>query len=148
MSQPIPADVQAAWDSGNRVEAIKLLRESTGLGLAEAKALLESAAPAAVASAGRAAAIGPLPANVRAALDDGDEIEAIKLLREVTGVGLKEAKDRVEADMSSRRGRPGAPHTDSAGRVLGGSRRLVLALAVICAAAAALWLFLGGRSVG
>ena len=35
----------------------------------------------------------PLPANVQAALERGSAIEAVKLLREATGLGLKEAKD-------------------------------------------------------
>ncbi len=39
----------------------------------------------------------PLPANVIAAVQRGEKIEAIKILRERTGMGLKEAKDAVEA---------------------------------------------------
>jgi hypothetical protein len=43
----------------------------------------------------------PLPSSaegeVRALLQQRQKIEAIKLLRQRTGVGLKEAKDRVEA---------------------------------------------------
>jgi hypothetical protein len=38
-----------------------------------------------------------LPANVIAALQDGEKITAIKLLREATGLSLKEAKDVVES---------------------------------------------------
>lgn len=37
-----------------------------------------------------------LAAQVRALLADGNKIEAIKLVRETTGAGLKEAKDFVE----------------------------------------------------
>ena len=39
----------------------------------------------------------PLPANVLDALQAGNKIEAIRLLREATGLGLKEAKDWVDA---------------------------------------------------
>lgn len=39
----------------------------------------------------------PVPADVRDALAQGDTILAIKRLREATGIGLKEAKDRVDA---------------------------------------------------
>lgn len=39
----------------------------------------------------------PLPADVIAAAQRGEKIEAIKLLRERTGIGLAEAKDAVEA---------------------------------------------------
>ena len=38
----------------------------------------------------------PLPPEVREAIDRGDALEAIKLLRKRTGFGLKEAKDAVE----------------------------------------------------
>jgi hypothetical protein len=38
-----------------------------------------------------------LPDDVRAALARGDKIEAIKRLREATGMGLHESKDAVEA---------------------------------------------------
>lgn len=37
-----------------------------------------------------------LPPEVMAALDRGQKIEAIKLLRECKGIGLKEAKDEVD----------------------------------------------------
>jgi len=39
----------------------------------------------------------PLPQAALTALQQGRKIEAIKLVREVEGLGLKEAKDRVEA---------------------------------------------------
>jgi ribosomal protein L7/L12 len=35
--------------------------------------------------------------SARAALRDGRKIEAIKIVRETTGLGLKEAKDLVES---------------------------------------------------
>ena len=38
-----------------------------------------------------------LPPNVLAALQRGRKIEAIRLLREANGMGLKEAKEAVEA---------------------------------------------------
>lgn len=41
-----------------------------------------------------------LSAGVRQLADDGRKIEAIKLHREETGLGLKEAKDAVEAYMA------------------------------------------------
>lgn len=39
---------------------------------------------------------GELPAEVRALVDDGELIHAIKRLREIEGIGLKEAKDAVD----------------------------------------------------
>lgn len=38
----------------------------------------------------------PLPHEVIAALERGQKIEAIKLLRELKGIGLKEAKEAVD----------------------------------------------------
>ncbi len=38
-----------------------------------------------------------LPADVLTALEQGQKIEAIKRLRNATGLGLKEAKEAVEA---------------------------------------------------
>jgi Tfp pilus assembly protein PilN len=40
--------------------------------------------------------LGDVPPQVREALDKGERILAIKRLREATGVGLKEAKERVD----------------------------------------------------
>lgn len=42
-----------------------------------------------------------LPANVRHALNRGDKLRAIRLYRDQTGVGLKEAKQRVEGRVGS-----------------------------------------------
>jgi large subunit ribosomal protein L7/L12 len=44
-------------------------------------------------------ASGSLCASVRALTEQGKVIQAIKLLREETGLGLKEAKDAVEAHL-------------------------------------------------
>jgi ribosomal protein L7/L12 len=87
---------------GGKMEAIKLMREKTGLGLAEAKAAVEAIGK-------DAAIVAPAPglqATIRRALEMSDEvqhlvaqgqkIEAIKLIRERTGLGLKEAKDLVD----------------------------------------------------
>lgn len=42
-----------------------------------------------------------LPANVQHALNRGDKLRAIRLYRDQTGVGLKEAKHRVEGRVGS-----------------------------------------------
>ncbi|MNT98652.1 50S ribosomal protein L7/L12 [compost metagenome] len=45
-----------------------------------------------------------MPDTVQHALAQGNKIEAIRLLREHAGIGLKEAKDRVDAlDVSRQR---------------------------------------------
>ena len=43
----------------------------------------------------------PLPADVRAALEKGQWVEAIKLLRASGGMGLKEAKDLIDRQRST-----------------------------------------------
>ena len=40
----LPADVISAIKGGNKIEAIKLLRQATGIGLANAKVLVEAGA--------------------------------------------------------------------------------------------------------
>ena len=45
---------------------------------------------------------GELPATAIEALTKGRKIEAIKIVRQETGVGLKEAKDAVDAYVAAR----------------------------------------------
>ena len=90
----------------------KLAEELVGLTVLEVKELkdflkeeygLEAAAPVAVAAAGGAAAGGDEEAVEKTSFDVvlegfGDaKIAVIKVVRELTGLGLKEAKDAVEA---------------------------------------------------
>jgi len=63
-----------------------------------------AAAPVAIAAPGAAAAGGDAPAeaekdsfDVVLEADGGKKIQVIKVVRELTGLGLKEAKDAVEA---------------------------------------------------
>ncbi len=92
----LPPDVLAALARGNKIEAIGLLREATGLSLVAAKAAVEAGASADDAPT-QSTAISVLPPQVAAELARGNKIEAIKLLRNATGFGLKEAKDAVDA---------------------------------------------------
>ena len=88
-------NVQAVLQSAGKIAAIKLYRERTATGLAEAKSAVEaierqSPAPPAPME-------GDLEQRVLALLQGGKKIEAIRIYREQTSVGLKEAKDAVEA---------------------------------------------------
>jgi ribosomal protein L7/L12 len=81
---------------GRKIEAIKRLREATGMGLAEAKAAVDRLeqgsnlpAPPSVDPA--------LEREVVSQLEQGRKIAAIKIYREATGARLKEAKEAVEA---------------------------------------------------
>lgn len=95
----LPPDVLAALDDGKLIEAIKRLRAATGLGLKEAKDLVDAhlAGDHVSLSTPSATEATHVPDAVRQALADGNKIEAIRLLRDHEGLGLKEAKDRVDA---------------------------------------------------
>lgn len=95
MKQQISPEVLAAWDRGDKIDAIRLLRQETGLGLKEAKEALESGAYS--VDRGTPGSFHGVPANAAAEAAKGNLIEAIKLTRESTGLGLKEAKALVES---------------------------------------------------
>lgn len=114
-----------------KIEAIKVYREATGLGLAEAKHAVEMmdrapARPGAVAAA-------PNPGDehqVRELLLAGRKIEAIKHYREAHGSGLREAKDAVEAMERSLPPAPGGPQSTSRSGC-GATAALAVAVAVV-----------------
>ncbi len=93
----LPDNVLQALQEGQTIEAIKRLRQSSGLGLKEAKDRIDAYQQGKPMQTTASASGTTLPASVQAALSTGNKIEAIKLLREQTGLGLKEAKDAVEA---------------------------------------------------
>jgi ribosomal protein L7/L12 len=98
-------DVVALMAEKRKIEAIRLFRERTGVGLAEAKAAVEAMErndqTARAVSTGADAAVLDL-------MRDGQKIAAIKLYRERTGAGLRDAKEAVE--------RLAAQHGIAAGR--------------------------------
>ena len=99
---PLPAPVLDALARGQTIEAIKLLREARGLGLKEAKDIVDAqlaGAPSSLPASSfeQTMPAGALAANVIEALRRGNKIEAVRLVREQTGLGLKEAKDAVDA---------------------------------------------------
>lgn len=99
----IPAEAAAALAKGLRIKAIKLVREANhGVDLRAAMEAVDAFAsgkqrfpidpPVTVVTA----SFDGLPAEALAALSRGQLIEAIKIVRAATGLGLKEAKDLVE----------------------------------------------------
>ena len=122
MSRPeFPPDVLEALQNGRTIDAIKRLRKHKNFGLAEAKAAIEAYARS---RAGELTAVSTpaveafrqdagrvLPDAVVEALQRGDKNAAIKLLRERTGLGLKAARERIEAAGSAAASFPadGAP---------------------------------------
>ena len=96
----LPTEVLQALERGHLIEAIKLLRERTGLGLAEAKHAIESHAnhvPEPARGGGGIQAPPSMPIEAVAALQRGNKIEAIRLYRAHNRVDLKQAKDAVDA---------------------------------------------------
>ncbi len=126
--------------SGNKIEAIKVYREIFDVGLKEAKEAVEkleagqpivmpgSAAFATTsAMAYRSAGFESTSTDTRDTeaeiarwLSEGKKIEAIKVYRQVYGVGLKEAKDAVEAyqagQLLPKPAHPAAPPTTTTSR--------------------------------
>lgn len=103
----LPDEVRAALQRGNLFDAIKLLRQAGVSNLKEAKAVLEAEARRINAGRGGTVGAGPtkpqppavpggFPPAAADALRRGNKIEAIRIVREHHGIGLKEAKDLVE----------------------------------------------------
>jgi ribosomal protein L7/L12 len=81
-----------------------------------------------------------LPAQAVSALQAGNKIEAIKLVRVAAGLGLKDAKDLVERYVATQ---PGLQQQmNAAGGEQG--RKLIFALVVAIAIGAAVYFFLLG----
>ena len=96
--QKLLDDIKAEIASGNMITAIKLYREATGTGLAEAKQAVE------LIATGKPPPSGATPSpsadamqEVSALITAGRKIEAIKVYRNAAGVDLKDAKDAVDA---------------------------------------------------
>jgi len=81
--------------TGQKIAAIKLLREQTGLGLKEAKDVVDGLEIRASPPPEASAPSDELWAEIDAMLREGRALEAVKLHRERTGIGLKESKDAV-----------------------------------------------------
>ena len=90
--------ILVAVKAGKRIEAIKLCREATGMGLAEAKDWVEKLETSPESPLPSAAELAGALAPVAELLFKGEKISAIKLYREQVkpGAGLKESKEAVE----------------------------------------------------
>jgi ribosomal protein L7/L12 len=106
LTESLPPEVRAAIDRGNKLEAIRLLRTKTGIGLAAAKDAVETGYLPDRETPSQSHTYDQLPAEVVTALQMGNKIEAIKLLREARSLGLKEAKDIVDAAERAVRSNP------------------------------------------
>lgn len=108
-TEPTPEqvdEVKVLLAGGNKIEAIKVFREMTGSGLAEAKQAVER-----LEASGSLDVGSSLPGKddrmneIRDLLRRRKKIDAIKVYRESTGSGLKEAKEAVE-EMEASMGLP------------------------------------------
>lgn len=118
LSSAQKAEIQAMVAAGQRIEAVKRFRDITGVGLKEALIAVTRMSAGSASAANTPAPRGthaPLTsardaaktiapktrlaaeAAALAALRDGNLIEAIKRYRDQARVGLKEAKDAVDA---------------------------------------------------
>jgi ribosomal protein L7/L12 len=88
--------VSALLSEGQKIEAIKLYRERTGVGLKEAKDAVE-AIQRGKQPQDLAGSDNPFHQTLVSLLKQGRKIEAIKVFREVTGSGLKESKAVIES---------------------------------------------------
>lgn len=125
-------EVQALLGSGKKIAAIKRLRELTGMGLAEAKNMvdaMEAGVPAHElkprdprprSSADAAARVRALPAKTaeeaRRLVEQRKLVYAIKVIREGTGMGLREAKETAEAMAAAEPAGATGPAVDGAPR--------------------------------
>jgi ribosomal protein L7/L12 len=107
LSPDVEREVRREIAAGNTIMAIKLVREATSAGLRECKDFVEGLAsgqqPFSVAAsftppatAGGIVLSPDVEHRVRREVASGNKIAAIKLVREATSAGLKEAKDFVE----------------------------------------------------
>ena len=95
----VPPEVTQLVEEGRVMEAVKRVRQLKGLSLAEAKAWVDGlrAGHATVRSRTPALVMKLDESDIQREIREGRLINAIKLYREMTGVGLKEARDAVEA---------------------------------------------------
>jgi ribosomal protein L7/L12 len=100
MRNSLPAAALSALSEGDKIEAIKIIRKETGIGLTDAKALIERylADPSSTFAPDLPAspADDRFPVAAATALYNGSKIKAIRIVREEKGIGLKDAKEIVE----------------------------------------------------
>jgi len=120
--------VLALLAQGKKIEAIKEMRERTGMNLADAKAYVDQLAAGRPAVPGNTAVPGDTGhlARVRELAAAGRKIEAIKVQRQHSGMGLKEAKQFVEA-LETTGAPPAAPRAELSLAAMAQVRELVAA---------------------
>jgi ribosomal protein L7/L12 len=101
-SEQFASEIRALLSEGRKIEAIKRVRERTGIGLKEAKDAVEAMGerePRSTTLAEReprSTTLADLEPELIAFLEQGRKIEAIKRVRDRSEMGLKQAKDLVD----------------------------------------------------
>jgi ribosomal protein L7/L12 len=93
--QALESEIRSLLRQGKKIEAIREYRAHTGAGLAEAKNVVEQIERGEPLPEGAPVA-DDVDQQILDLMAAGQKIAAIKLYRERTGAGLKEAKDAVE----------------------------------------------------
>ncbi|WP_198087640.1 hypothetical protein [Variovorax sp. E3] len=155
--EDLPPDAIAALQRGRLIEAIKIVRDSTGMDLRSAKNAVERYATW-MGDPGRnspdAAAqdrgFASMPSTALTALARGNKVEAVRLTREATGLSLSAAKRLVDNHDSPPVGAFGHLSSDvprrpmvEPGRVPTDGYRW-LPVAIILLGMALVWLCFGG----
>ena len=95
---PPPPTPEELVRSGKKIEAIKRYREVNKVDLRTAKAAIDAMADGGAGLPSKGSVLRQVnDADIEHQIRTGHLIDAVKLYREKTGVGLKEAKDAVEA---------------------------------------------------
>ncbi len=94
---PDDGSVDSALSSGQKIEAIRRYREQHGVGLKEAREAVEAVERGEAVPGPAQVAPTSVDPELRDLIGAGRKIAAIKRYRELHGVGLKEAKEAVEA---------------------------------------------------
>jgi ribosomal protein L7/L12 len=117
--------IESLLREGRKIEAIKVYREASGSGLAEAKAAVEQIDAAASSNSQPATSMGSLGVGDPVVIEEvaelvraGRKIEAIKRYREATGLGLAESKAAVDA-FESQQPTPTVPAVKTSSGCLG-----------------------------
>ena len=117
MDEAFEAMIRELLASGNKIAAIKRYREETGVGLAEAKAAVESLEAGGSFTERVQPEDSDLTQQIVTLLGKGEKIEAVKMYRDRIRVGLKEAKEAVER-IGEQNGIPASSGTGCLGVVL------------------------------
>jgi ribosomal protein L7/L12 len=96
MNADFEAEIRRLLEDGRKIEAIQHYRDHTGAGLKEAKEAVEMLEREGRLPVAERRGLPNVSEEIVSLLEQGRKIEAIKLYREQSGAGLKEAKEAVE----------------------------------------------------